>query len=253
MSILLDLPVLIILGIGVQYIKIKFSIKAQTIRIFSFIAVTLLILINYLLFVNFISWPFNFFDFTAPMFESVSGKSWVLHSDLTNLTDISIYVFFAIFLLNYVWLFIGYEIGRVFLDNRSTVTTVKSRRSSTENRNLFLITGLIVGLIWESFGSLFLWNLSTPNLFPVSIVFWVLLGFTIGSLLNYVDDKVSILLVIVNYILALLVTKLFNFFDLITFKVIIADLFDIPLYMGFGWAFLTILLQIFKKKNQSLS
>ncbi|MHA2338260.1 MAG: DUF362 domain-containing protein [Candidatus Hodarchaeales archaeon] len=116
MSFFLDPPLLFILGILILIFKLRFQLSGQQIRILGFLATSTVIIISGLLYFEFLDWPLNFFDWSAPIFESVNGKIWMLHSDITGISDISIVVVIFLFSLYPFWLFLGYEVSRAIFD-----------------------------------------------------------------------------------------------------------------------------------------
>ncbi|MHA1967982.1 MAG: DUF362 domain-containing protein, partial [Candidatus Hodarchaeales archaeon] len=135
MSFFLDPPALVILGIVLAILNKKI-ITSQITRILGFLGLLIFWIVSGALFLNRIPWPVNLFDITPPIFEQIGGKAWMLHTDITGISDIPILLAIMFFLTYPLFLFLGYEFTRAIIDPHRikilsgeplTVADVKSR------------------------------------------------------------------------------------------------------------------------------
>lgn len=116
MSFFLDPPALFLLGILLLLTKVKLKLTAQQTRLIGFIITNLFVLVSVSLFLDMIDWPVNFFDWSSPILQPLSGKEWMLHTDVTNITDIPAFLAVFLFVLYPLWIFLGYGIARAIFD-----------------------------------------------------------------------------------------------------------------------------------------
>ncbi|MFX0084890.1 MAG: DUF362 domain-containing protein [Candidatus Hodarchaeota archaeon] len=135
MSFFLDPPTLVLLGIVLAILNKKL-ISSQITRILGFLILLVFWGVSGALFLDWIPWPFNLFDITPPIFEEIGGKAWMLHTDITGITDIPIFLAILLFLTYPFFLILGYEVTRAIIDPHRikilsgdplTVADVKSR------------------------------------------------------------------------------------------------------------------------------
>ncbi|OLS22229.1 MAG: hypothetical protein HeimC3_32330 [Candidatus Heimdallarchaeota archaeon LC_3] len=134
MSLFLNPILLILLGALLYLVKIKLDLSGQITRIIGILIFFSFSVLSILLFVDFIVWPANLFDLTSPFFEFISGKEWMLHSDLTGISDINLVLFCFLILLYAFWLFLGYEIVRS-IHRPDEIIIVSTKEFSTKDVN----------------------------------------------------------------------------------------------------------------------
>jgi len=134
-SFFLDPIVLIISGIVLAILNKKL-ISSQITRILGFLVIVVFWGSSGALFLDLLEWPINLFDLTTPYFEPIGGKIWMLHTDITGITNIPTVLVILLFLTYPLFLFLGYEVTRAIIDPHRikilsgdplTVADVKSR------------------------------------------------------------------------------------------------------------------------------
>lgn len=149
LSFLLDPPALFFFGIVLAILNKKF-LSSQLTRIFGFIVLLTFWTVSIGLFLDLFPWPLNLFDFNPPLFESIDGKDWMLHTDLTGIEDIPLALAAVLFLLYPVFLVLGYEITRAIIDPRTlkvlpgelTIAEVKSHSRARQKDDAVLLSAV---------------------------------------------------------------------------------------------------------------
>ncbi|MFW9856135.1 MAG: DUF362 domain-containing protein [Candidatus Thorarchaeota archaeon] len=132
MSFVLDPPTLFVIGMILALLNKKF-LPAQLTRILGFLVVLIFWWASIGLYLDLFVWPFNVFDWTPPdLFEPIGGKQWMLHTDLTGITDIPNILAALIFALYPLFLWFGYEITRGIIDPHA-IRIVSKRVYNTDD------------------------------------------------------------------------------------------------------------------------
>ena len=150
MSFFLDPLALIFLGFVLAILNKKI-ITSQLTRILGFFVLLIFWIVSGALFLDWISWPINLLDFTPPIFEQIGGKAWMLHTDITGISDIPILLAIVLFLTYPVFLLLGYEFTRGIIDPHRikilsgdplTVADVKSRSRARKKTDPVLLAAV---------------------------------------------------------------------------------------------------------------
>ncbi|MFX0149977.1 MAG: DUF362 domain-containing protein [Candidatus Hodarchaeota archaeon] len=150
MSFILDPPALFLCGIVLAFLNKKF-ISSQFTRIIGFFILLIFWIVSGALFLDLMEWPINLFDLTPPYFESIPGKEWMLHTDVTGIQDIPLVLAVGIFLLYPLFLWVGYEFTRALIDPHAikvlrgkplTVNDVKSRSRARQKDDPVLLSAV---------------------------------------------------------------------------------------------------------------